>query len=113
MKKRLPVKLMTTTFLSAVLMIGCAQTQEKAASGGASKASPEAAAAIKEASDAIKVAKGNNWIWRDTEQFLKQAKEAADKGDSDTAVKLANKAKFEAEAAVTQYNLEKNNPRGF
>lgn len=113
MKKRLPVKLLTTTVLSAVLLIGCAQTQEKADAGGASKASPEATAAIMDASDAIKVAKGNKWIWRDTEKFLKQAKEAANKGENGTAIKLANKAKFEAEAAVIQYNHEKNNPRGF
>jgi hypothetical protein len=113
MKKRLPVKLLTITALSIVLTIGCAQTQNKADSGGASKASPEATAAIKDASDAIKVAKGNNWIWRDTEKFLKQAKEAAGKGDNGAAIKLADKAKFEAEAAVIQYNHEKNNPRGF
>ena len=113
MKKRLPVKLLIITVLSTLLTIGCAQTQDKGDSGGASKASPEATAAIKDANDAIKVAKGNNWIWRDTEKFLKQAKAAADKGDNGAAIKLADKAKFQAEAAVIQYNHEKKNPRGF
>ena len=37
---------------------------------------------------------------------------AADAGDNTTAIKLANKAKYQAEAAVIQYNHEKNNPRG-
>ena len=40
------------------------------------------------------------------------AQAAADKGDNEAAVKLANKAKFEAEAAVLQYNYETANPRG-
>ncbi len=111
MKKRLPVKLLTTTVLTAVLTVGCASSGN-GGSGGASKASPEATAAIADAGDAIKAAKANNWIWRDTEKFLKQAQEAADKGENDTAVKLANKARFQAEAAVIQYNHEKNNPRG-
>lgn len=111
MKKHLPVKLLTTTVLTAVLTVGCASSGN-GDSGGASKASPEATAAIADAGDAIKAAKANNWIWRDTEKFLKQATEAADKGENDTAVKLANKARFQAEAAVIQYNHEKNNPRG-
>ena len=112
MKKCLPVKLLTITILSAALTIGCAQTPDKGDSGGASKASPEAIAAIKNAGDAIKVAKGNNWIWRDTGKFLKQAQAAADKGENSAAIKLANKARFQAEAAVIQYNHEKKTPRG-
>jgi hypothetical protein len=111
MKKRLPVKLLTITVLSAALTVGCASSGN-GGSGGAAKASPEATAAIMNASDAIKAAKANDWIWRDTEAFLKQAQEAADKGENDTAIKLANKARFQAEAAVIQYNHEMNNPRG-
>jgi hypothetical protein len=111
MKKRLPVKLLTITVLSAALTVGCASSGN-GGSGGAAKASPEAVAAIKNAGDAITAAKANDWIWRDTEKFLKQAQEAADKGDNGAAIKLADKARFEAEAAVIQYNHEKNNPRG-
>jgi hypothetical protein len=77
-----------------------------------SKANPAAMAAIGNAGDAIKAAKANNWIWVNTEDFLKQAQEAADKGDNDTAISLAGKAQFEAEAAVIQYNHETANPRG-
>jgi len=111
MKKRLPVKLLTITVLSAVLTVGCASSGN-GGSGGASKASPEATAAIADAGDAIKAAKANSWIWRDTEKFLKQAQEAAVKGENGAAIKLADKAKFEAEAAVIQFNHENNNPRG-
>jgi hypothetical protein len=109
MKIRLPVKLLTSALLSLWLVNGCADQSMKASG---SKASPEAAAAIANASDAIKAANANNWIWVNTEDFLKQAQEAADKGDNDTAITLADKARFEAEAAIAQYNLETTQPRG-
>ncbi|MBT8122306.1 MAG: hypothetical protein KJO10_07220 [Gammaproteobacteria bacterium] len=75
-------------------------------------ASPEAVTAIASANTAIKQAKANNWIWRDTESFVKKAQEAADKGDNAAAIKLASKAKEQAEDAVKQYEYEKANPRG-
>ena len=69
MKIRLPGKLLTTALLSLWLVNGCADNATK---NPASKASPEAMAAIANASDAIKAAKANNWIWVNTEEFLKQ-----------------------------------------
>ena len=110
MKPSFTVKLLTTAILSLWLVNGCAEKATKSSAAG--NASPEAAAAIAAASDAIKKAKANNWIWRDTEKFAKQAQEAADKGDSAGAVKLANKAKAQAENAVKQYEHEMANPRG-
>ena len=112
MKKRLSAKLLAIALLTIGLNAGCAESQKKESSAPASMASPEATSAIANAGDAIKMAKANSWIWRDTEKFLKEAQAAAEKGDNATAIKLANKAKFEAEAAVIQYNHEKNNPRG-
>jgi len=112
MMKRLPLKLLSITVLTTVLTVACASAPDKGDAGGASKASPEATAAINNASDAIKAAKANKWIWRDTETFLSQAQEAADKGDNDLAIQLADKARFQAEAAVIQYDYEKNHPRG-
>jgi hypothetical protein len=110
MKTRSHFKLLITAILSMWLINGCAEQATK--TDGGSMASPEATAAIASAGSAIKAAKANNWIWRDTETFLKEAQESADKGDNAAAVKLANKAKFQAEAAVAQYNYEKANPRG-
>jgi N-acetylglucosamine kinase-like BadF-type ATPase len=110
MKTRAHVKLLISAILSMWLISGCADQATKSDSG--SMASPEATAAIASASSAIKAAKANKWIWRDTEKFAKQAQEAANKGDNATAIKLANKAKFQAESAVTQYKFEKANPRG-
>jgi hypothetical protein len=109
MKTRFTARLLATALLSLWLVNGCAEQGTKPA---ASSASPEATAAITAANDAISAAKNNDWIWRDTEKFLQQAQEAADKGDDATAIKLANKARFEAESAVTQYDHEKANPRG-
>lgn len=112
MKNRFPVKLLTIAILSTVLSVSCAGQATKESAGTVSKASPEALAAIKNASDAIKDAKANDWIWRDTESFLKEAQQAADTGDNATAIELADKARFQAEAAVIQYNYEKDHPRG-
>ena len=108
MKPRFIVKVVSTLILSLWLVNGCAEKATKSASA----ASPEATAAIAAANGAIKKAKANNWIWRDTEKFSKQAQEAADKGDNATAIKLANKAKAQAEDAVKQYEYEMANPRG-
>ena len=108
MKTSFNVKLLSTALLSLWLVTGCASSS----SNGGSKANAEATAAIANANAAIKSAKSNDWIWRDTEKFAKEAKAAADAGDNAKAIKLADKAKFQAEAAVEQYNLETTQPRG-
>ena len=109
MKKLLSKALLSIVLLSCVVSVGCASNQ---ANNSASKSTPEARQAIKNASDAIATAKENNWIWSQTEDLLKQAQAAADSGDNATAIKLADKAKFQAEAADIQYNYEKDHPRG-
>ncbi len=109
MKTRFPLRLFSTAVLSLWLVSGCADQSTKA---GSSKASPEAAAAITAANDAIKAAKANNWLWRDTEKFASEAQAAADKGENSLAIKLAKKAKDEADNAAAQYNYEKAHPRG-
>jgi len=111
MKTRFHVKLLSTALLTLWLTSGCAGQSDKSETA-ASKANPEATAAIANANDAIAIAKSNDWIWRDTEKFLGQAKAAAEAGDNAKAVKLADKAKFEAETAVVQYNFETSHQRG-
>ncbi len=46
--------------------------------------------------------------WRDIGKFLKQAEAAAKKGDYDTAVKLAAKARFQGEMGYKQALEQKN-----
>ena len=71
--------------------------------GAAGGASPEVAAAIKEAEEAIKKSASVGGEWRDASgKFLKEAKAAAAKGDNDTALKFAKKAKFEGEMGYQQ-----------
>ena len=67
--------------------------------------------ALDEAATAIAEAKSNDWIWRDTEKFFNAAQEAARKGNKDEAMKLATKAREQAELAVKQYRLEQETDR--
>jgi hypothetical protein len=54
----------------------------------------------------LKNASAVNYLWRDTGDILKEAEAAANKGDSETAVKLAKKAQAEADGALNQYYME-------
>ena len=60
----------------------------------------------------IKTANDLGWIWRDTEDKLKEAETAAAAGDDATAAKLAKSAKAQADIAVNQYYLEKGQADG-
>jgi len=64
--------------------------------------------AINAASSANSAVKKVNNEWRDTGKLIKSAKKAKDKGDYDVAVKLAKKAKNQANNAMAQYKSQKN-----
>ena len=66
-----------------------------------------AAAAISAAEKAMKMAKPACNLWRDTKKIMGKAKSAQEKGDKAKATKLANKARFQAEACVKQAQAEK------
>ena len=112
MKFTLPAKMLAVSTLVLGGLVACAGQPQQAADSSAAKpaAAPSAAAtqALDAARASIKTAKGHEWIWRDTEKTLASAEEAAAAGDEATAVKLAKKAKFEADAAVNQYYLEQS-----
>ena len=76
------------------------------ASAGTTLAADEKSfnAAYEAADSARKKAASMNYEWRDTGKMLKKAKEAADKGDYETAEKLAKKAEMQGEMAVAQAN---------
>lgn len=83
------------------------------ASGGGSSMSGEAnadsaKAAIAAASDSLKKAAKVDGVWRDAGKILKKAKAAAGKKDYASAVKLANKAKFEGEMGYKQAMAQKD-----
>ena len=104
MKRIFTGKQLGIVVLALGVAVGCATTPQEPA---APSASAEATQAIDGAKAAIAQAKSVDWLWRDTEKFLSEAEAAAAEGDNATAIKLANKARDEAELAVNQYYLEK------
>jgi len=80
------------------LIIGCAGTTEEEPK----KDSGSAAAAIASAEAAYKIALDELYAWRDTGKLIKKAKKALKSGKDADAIKLANKAKKQAEDAVAQ-----------
>ncbi len=87
------------------LVAGCASTPSEDAGGE----NAEVTQAIDAAKASIAKAKAVDWIWRDTEKYLKQAEDEANsaEGQKSLAIKLANKARDQADMAVNQYYLEK------
>lgn len=90
--------------LAVFVVAGCASTPKPVMPAGPSA---EVTQAIDAAKAAIAQASGVDALWRDTADFLKSAEEAAASGDNETALKLANKARSQAEIGVNQHYLEK------
>jgi len=77
--------------------IGCSSTSEEGTSS--EQAAKDAIAAAKEAN---KKAKAVGYEWRDTGKLIEQAEKALSDSKYDDAIKLANKARKQAENAVAQ-----------
>jgi len=99
MKLKRILTLTSAAILSVALLTACGNNVK---SGN----SADAASAISAAEATMKKAGSLKWIWRDTGKNLKKAKAAQKKGDNASAVKLANKAKAQAELAIQQYHYE-------
>ncbi len=89
------LKLAVLLVLTIGLAVGCASTTEEVGQD-------DAAAAIAAAKQANDKAKAEEYEWRDTGKLIKQAEKAMADGKYDEAVKLANKARRQAENAVKQ-----------
>ena len=76
-------------------MVGCATPTE-------GPTADDAAAAIAAAKAANAKAAAENYEWRDTGKIIKQAEKAMNEGKYAEAIKLANKARRQAENAVNQ-----------
>lgn len=85
-------------FASFAFLLGAANVQ--------AGVDPAVATAINEAVNANLAADKVKNTWRDTWKFIGKAKDAARKGDNETAMKLAKKAKFQGDAAVAQSKAE-------
>jgi len=91
-------RLISVAFLSLGLMAGCATTEE-----GSDNSAEAAIAAAKAAN---KKAKAVGYEWRDTGKMIKKAEKALEADDEAGAIKIANKAKKQAEDAVVQEQAE-------
>ncbi len=89
------LKLAMLLVLTIGLAVGCASTTEEVGQD-------DAAAAIAAAKKANDKAKAEEYEWRDTGKLIKQAEKAMADGKYDEAIKLANKARRQAENAVKQ-----------
>jgi hypothetical protein len=94
----------TACFAAALSTIGCASLVGAGPVAAAESVSKETAQqAIENAKTAVKKTDGVGYLWRDTEEQLKDAEEALAKGDNAVAVEDADSARFQAEAGYEQY----------
>ncbi|MGB0721418.1 MAG: LysM peptidoglycan-binding domain-containing protein [Gammaproteobacteria bacterium] len=98
-------KSLVVTAFAASLLAGCASSPKEEPAGPSAE-QVAAEKAISSAKAAIKTAKSNEWLWRDTGKIMKSAEEAFGKGDYAKAEKLAAQAEEQAHDAVNQYHLE-------
>lgn len=107
------MKIMTTlkfTSLIALVLgvaIGCTSTSEE--TGCTVQGANDAISAAKSANEKAKAADNE---WRDTGKIIKEAEKALADGKCEDAVKLANKARRQAENAVAQVAEEKQRLAG-
>lgn len=87
------------------LVAGCATAPKETEQ----PAGPSAAVtqAIASAKSAIANAESLDALWRDTADMLAEAEKAAAAGDDETAIKLADQARGQAELGINQHYLEK------
>ncbi len=98
------MKKIAVLFAAAALTLGaCASSPS-----GPTHTENDAIGAITAAEHETNRAAKAGFEWRDTRKLIKKAQEALKKGDYDTAVKLANKAKRQSSNALNQAQLAKN-----
>jgi len=99
------LKIFALILVTGSLVIGCAGTTEEDSTSQTSQASG-AEGAIAAAERAYKKAVAELYAWRDTGKLIKKAKKALKDGNEDKAIKLANKAKKQADDAIAQKYFE-------
>ena len=95
----------------ALFMAACSGMGGHQEEGAADTSSNDKAAfeqAYQQAESALKKVDAVEAAWSETEDRLAEAKEAAAKADYATALKLAERAKFESNMAYEQYESQKN-----
>ena len=99
-------KTYTSIALATLLLTGCASSVVEPPKAVADEATYKIA--LSDAIISVKKAQKTHFEWRDTTKILKNADKAAQSGDFETAIKLAQQAKKQAELAVLQSEQQKN-----
>lgn len=89
------------TAIMALFLAACAGTATKEGSG--TSEAQEAKQAIGDAEAAAEKADSVGYLWRDTEQMIKDAKKAVEAKNYEKATKLAEEARRQSELAYQQY----------
>lgn len=108
-------KLAILLAVSTLALGGCSWTWPWSSTGSAAGSSSggavtkdSVAAAIAAAETALKKAESQGGGWRDTDKLIKDAKAALEKGELDTAMKLAKTAEEEGKLGEQQAMENKN-----
>ncbi len=110
------ILLLSAALVGGLGLAGCQQqaTRDSAPEMAAKSAAPASSGnaaydqALGAAKAAIKEAGSHGGEWRDTGKILKSAEKAAEAGDYEKAINLANTAKYQAEAGKSQAMQEQN-----
>jgi len=98
--------ILTGLALTGILLSGCASSGSSSAKAPATMETYQVV--LSEAKSSLKKARAARFEWRDSVKILKKSAKAAEKGDFETAIKLANKAKRQGELAVAQSKAQAN-----
>ena len=96
--------LLALTSAALIAATGCAQQPQKAAEPAKPALSAEAKAALAAAEAAHKDANAKLALWTTADAALKAAKDAAEKGDSDTVIKQSKIVQEHTQKGLAQLN---------
>jgi len=108
MKKLAILLAVSTLALGGCSWLPWSSSTPSAASAGGAVTKDSVAATIAAAEAAQKKANALGGEWRDTEKLIKEAKAALEKGELDSAMKLAKTAEDEAKLGELQASENKN-----
>lgn len=96
--------LLALTSAALIALSGCAQQPQKVAEPAKPTISAEAKAALAAAEAAHKDANAKFALWTTTDDALKAARAAAEKGDSETVIKQSKRVVEHAKMGIAQLN---------
>jgi hypothetical protein len=96
-------KILLIMTISGGLLVGCAGTGP-----GSEEMQQQYTQALNSAQAAYDKVYAQEAAWRDSEDLIKDAKKAAEKGEMEKAIKLLNESRKQSELAFSQYQEQSN-----